>query len=466
VTLLRAATARHIEVVPEIDSPGHARAAIKAMEARARAGDARYLLSDPQDRSRYSSVQNYDDNAINACLESSYAFMAKVMDEVKEMYAEAGAPLRTWHVGADEVGAGAWTGSPACQKLYGTTPGLHSVDDVHPHFIRRVNQLAKERGLGLRGWSDGLRKTVAAAVTGPTDGAAKTILDPRADLAGNPVSVNWWGTLFWWDNAAHRMADAGYQVILSSPDFLYLDHPHEADPDERGYYWATRATSVRKLFSFISGNLPANAQLTRDQMGNDYAKVFARSAASPRPVEPLSRPRNIIGLEGSLWSETVRTRQQLEAMIFPRMLALAERAWHRAPWEPADGADVAARIDRRALDADWERFANLLGHKELPKLDRARIHYRLEVPGARLVDGALEVNVALPGLPLEYRSPSGSWTTYDRTRSPRLASTLVRSRAHDGRPGRAVPISSGPPPPVAEAPPAPAPPSPPPSPAP
>ena len=293
VTLLRAARARLIEVVPEIDSPGHARAAIKAMEVRARAGDGTYLLSDPQDTSKYNSAQNYDDNAINACLESSYAFMARVMDELKAMYAEGGVPLRTWHVGADEVGAGAWTGSPACQKLYGTTPGLRSVDDVHAYFIRRVNRLAKERGLGLRGWSDGLRKTVSAAAPGaggatisgeglPVTGT-KAILDRRADLAGNAASVNWWGTLFWWDNAAHRMANAGYQVILSSPDFLYLDHPYEADPEERGYYWGTRATSVRKLFSFVSGNLPANAQLTTTRWATTTEGVCA-NAGTPRPV--------------------------------------------------------------------------------------------------------------------------------------------------------------------------------------
>ena len=59
VEILKHAAARHIEVVPELEMPGHARAAIKAMEARARrltqAGDAegagRYLLSDPEDRS-------------------------------------------------------------------------------------------------------------------------------------------------------------------------------------------------------------------------------------------------------------------------------------------------------------------------------------------------------------------------------------------------------------------------------
>ena len=63
--ILRYAAARHIEVVPEVEMPGHARAAIKAMEARARArsqaGDAdgagRYRLSDPDDRSVYTSAQ-------------------------------------------------------------------------------------------------------------------------------------------------------------------------------------------------------------------------------------------------------------------------------------------------------------------------------------------------------------------------------------------------------------------------
>src|SRR5262249_59822072 len=85
--ILRYAAARHIEVIPEIEMPGHARAAIKAMEARARslaqAGDAagakRFLLSDPDDRSRYTSAQHYHDNVINPALPSTYAFVERVV---------------------------------------------------------------------------------------------------------------------------------------------------------------------------------------------------------------------------------------------------------------------------------------------------------------------------------------------------------------------------------------------------
>ncbi|HWE28599.1 MAG TPA: chitobiase/beta-hexosaminidase C-terminal domain-containing protein, partial [Polyangia bacterium] len=227
-------------------------------------------------------------------------------------------------------------------------------------------------------------------------------------------------------------------VILTNPDFLYFDHPYEADPDERGYYWATRFTDVRKLFSFISGDLPANAQLTVDRMGNDYTNVFQ---GSPNPVQALTHPENVVGLEGALWGETVRSDDFLEYMVFPRLLALAERAWHRADWEPADGTDYAATIDKAALAADWDRFANVLGHKELPKLDRAGIRYRIEVPGARIVAGTLQADIAAPGLSIEYQTADGGWKTYDAAHPPKLSSTQVRARTSDGRVGRAVAVT-------------------------
>jgi hexosaminidase len=77
--ILQHADALKIEIIPELEMPGHARAAIKAMEARSRtllkAGDAegatRFLLSEPEDRSVYTSVQNYHDNVMNPALRST-----------------------------------------------------------------------------------------------------------------------------------------------------------------------------------------------------------------------------------------------------------------------------------------------------------------------------------------------------------------------------------------------------------
>ncbi|HMJ52857.1 MAG TPA: family 20 glycosylhydrolase [Polyangiaceae bacterium] len=442
VDVLKFAAARYIEVIPEFDMPGHARAAIKSMQAR---GDAAHLLSDPMDTSTYESAQFYKDNAINACLDSSYAFVEKVMDEVKAMYTDAGVTLKTWHVGLDEVPPGTWTGSPICKLRFAADGGVKSADDLHAYFVRRVNALAKARGFAIQGWSDGLRKSVSLGDGGASE---KQFLDPVTDLDNNPVSVNWWGTLFWWDhhNSAYTIANKGYKVILTSPDFLYFDHPSEADPKERGYYWATRYTDVRKLFAYIPGNLPANSKLTKDRMGSDYQAAFDPTMADPTPPVNLNSAAadNIIGMEGAQWGETMRTTEMLESMIFPRLLALAERAWHRAAWEPADvsGTDwgKAVPIDAALLKADWERFANVLGQKELAKLAKMGVEYRVEIPGATIDAGVLRANVSLPGLPIEYKNGT-AWLPYVAASPPTTTSTEVRVKTGEGRVGRAIAVS-------------------------
>lgn len=87
------------------------------------------------------------------------------------------------------------------------------------------------------------------------------------------------------------------------------------------------------------------------------------------------------GVQGQLWSELVRTSDQLESMIFPRLIAMAERAWHKASWEN--------ETDKTKRDAeskkDWAAFANSLGSKELARLDALQIAYHIVPPGARLV---------------------------------------------------------------------------------
>ena len=84
-------------------------------------------------------------------------------------------------------------------------------------------------------------------------------------------------------------------------------------------------------------------------------------------------------MQGLLWSETVRTSEQFENKVFPRLLAVAERAWHRALWE--GGQDPRERGAGR--DRDWVKFANTLGYKELARLDRMGVKYRVPLAGAR-----------------------------------------------------------------------------------
>lgn len=87
------------------------------------------------------------------------------------------------------------------------------------------------------------------------------------------------------------------------------------------------------------------------------------------------------GIQGQSWAETIRTFDNWEYMVFPRLLALAERAWHKAPWESI--TDVNNR--KTELDKDWEAFANTLGYKELGRLDRMGVKYRVPLVGAKQV---------------------------------------------------------------------------------
>src|SRR5690606_26312604 len=123
---LKYANARHIRIIPEVETPGHARAAIKSMEARYQrlmeAGQEEkareYILSDLDDKSVYRSVQKWNDNVMNVALPSTYRFIEKVVDEIIDMYKAAEAPLYTIHLGGDEVPAGVWEKSPQVDRFF------------------------------------------------------------------------------------------------------------------------------------------------------------------------------------------------------------------------------------------------------------------------------------------------------------------------------------------------------------
>ncbi len=428
VEIVRAAQARHIEVIPALDLPGHSRAAIKAMELRAArltalgdsAGAARYRLSDPADTSVYRSVQGFTDNTINVCLESSYAFEEKVIDEIARMHVAAGQPLARYHIGGDET-PGAWTGSPACQDLSRRTG--QPIGSLGARFIERVAGSLAKRGVMPAAWSDGMAEV-------------------KAENMPAAVQSNSWEMLFDAGVATphHQANQPGWQLVLSTPDVTYFDHPYSPDPEERGNGWAARDLETRKAFEFMPENLPAHAEVWTDGGARPAAIVDA---------EPLKPGVRFAGVQAQLFSEMIHSDAQVDYMLFPRLVAFADRAWHQADWEiPYDSAGgrhdqstgrwTPALVERR--DADWRAFAGQLGARELPRLDKAGIRYRVPPAGARIVDGKLRANVSIPGLPIEYRTVGGDWTAY----AGEVAVTgpvEVRARSADGsRAGRATTV--------------------------
>jgi hexosaminidase len=150
-------------------------------------------------------------------------------------------------------------------------------------------------------------------------------------------------------------------------------------------------------------DLYANAD--RTFIGNEITNL---NALVGRVHPRLEKPKHILGLQGQVWTETIRTPRQFQEMVFPRLIALAERAWFKADWE-------SATPDKELLNADWSKFVSTIVTKELPKLESAGVHFYLPPPGAMIVDQHLLANSSLPDIIIEYSLDNGkSWREYTK----------------------------------------------------
>ena len=205
-----------------------------------------------------------------------------------------------------------------------------------------------------------------------------------------------WNNVCGWgrEDAAYRLANAGFDVVLCDATNLYFDLACEKDPLERGYYWAG-FVDTRAPFEFVPLDFFKNACQT--PMGQPLREdTFAdRVRLTPEGKS------HILGLQGELWSENIRSEENLDYTAFPRLIALAERAWSKSPkWASVDDS----KMRMREMERDWNEFANRLGQRELPRLDYldGGIGYRLPPPGAIVKDGLLQANTELPGLEIRY----------------------------------------------------------------
>ena len=228
IDIVRYAWSRGVEVVPEIESPGHARAAIVAMKARYnryiksdRKKAEEYMMWDPKDKSEYTSAQGYHDNVMNFATEGTYRFMEKVVDEIIAMYAQAGVPLKTIHIGGDEVPDGSWTGSPLALKFLKKNH-YSSVKMGAEYYLDRVSAMIASKGVAVGGWqevamhhSDEYNEKVA----------------PRFNR------VNVWSTLGRSDTIPYSIANNGFPVVLSNVTNLYFDMVYNWHPQEKGLNW-------------------------------------------------------------------------------------------------------------------------------------------------------------------------------------------------------------------------------------
>ncbi len=419
IELLRYATARHIRVIPEIETPGHARAAIYSMEKRYRdlmakgqkEAAEKYRLKDPEDKSEYRSVQGWRDNVVNVALPSVYNFMEKVTDELLAMYKEAGAPLETIHFGGDEVPPGVWEKSPAVNALLAKEPSIKNVDELWKYYFSKVNSMLESRNLYLYGWEEiGMKKVFKNGKKRMVEDSSLAHLRYQTDVWNNLLGTGA-------EDLAYRMANLGYRVVLSNVTNNYADMSATKSFNEPGMFWAGYV-DMDKPFYFIPYNYYKNSR--EDLDGNPVSPNAYRG----KQTLTQEGKKNIVGLQIALWGETIATAERFEYMLLPKLLSGAERAWSKDPdWatEPDTAkSEVLYRVE-------WNKFVQRVWTRELPRLDHyaGGYNYRIPTPGVLLENGKVKANNQSPDLKIRYTTDG----TEPTLNSPLYTSPLT-SKGH------------------------------------
>ena len=372
IDLLRYAWKHGVNIIPEIETPGHARAAIVAMKNRAASNPTakQYRLWDEKNTSVYTSAQSYHDNVLNVASDDVYLFIDYVVGELQQMYKEAGLKLEVVHLGGDEVARGAWDQSPDVQALM-QREGLKDQHDVHAYFLKRISTLLEARKIRIEGWQEiGLDNT-------PEYNA---LMIPR--VAG----VNAWSTVGSRSDVPYRLANDGYPVILSNVTNFYLDMGYSWHQNEQGLHWGGKVDEF-DAWSALPTNLYASARTAVDGTPIDITTASEGKAK-------LERPNNIIGIQAQLWGETLRNFDQVQYMMLPKMMGVSERAWTAAP---------------------RHQYNLKIGTRELPLLNSMGFNFRVGPPGIKVADGMLLINTQYPDEMVTY-TLDGSEPTIDSPR--------------------------------------------------
>jgi hexosaminidase len=284
------AAERHVQIVPEIDMPGHITSAIAAYPELGNTG-----VPVP-----VATTVGIHEDILNV-EESTLLFLEDVLGELLELF-----PGDTVHVGGDEVPVTQWEASAAAQQRI-VELGLADAHGLATYVTNRVGAFLTANGRRYIGWNDILRE----------------------GLAPDAAIMAWFGA-----KPAVDAAKAGRDVVTAPIDRTYFDFANALPlpPDEQALLEGTGANP---------GGFPFFTTTVEEAYGYE-----------PIP-EGLTdeEAAHILGAQGQLWSEWIADARDVEVQGFPRLSALAEVVW--TPVERRDHADFAARLEihRARLDA-------------------------------------------------------------------------------------------------------------------
>ena len=240
------AATRHVQIIPEIDMPGHAQAALAAYPELG-AIDSHPTLPVSPKWGVHSHLFNLEPG--------TFEFLQNVLDEVLQLF-----PSRYVHIGGDEAVKDEWNASASVQAR-ARLLGIRDADALQAYFTRRIGRYLSAKGRRAVGWDE--------------------ILQPG--LAADAVVMSWHGA-----SAAHAAAVMGNDAVLAPDPLLYLDHrqsPLAGEPPGR-----IAVLSLKGVYDFE----PHDAKLSEAQQQHVLglqAELWTEHMQTERRVEWMALPR-------------------------------------------------------------------------------------------------------------------------------------------------------------------------------
>lgn len=261
--LVQYAAVRYVNILPEIDVPGHSLAALASYpELSCTPGE--YYVS-PGDRFMIwpGGGQHFYgllDNTICPANEKAYEFLDKVFTEVAQLF-----PFPYIHMGGDETARNFWEKSEQIKALM-QKEKLKDLDEVQSYFVKRVEKIINSKGKKMIGWDEIL----------------------QGGLAPNAAVMSWRGM-----KGGIEAAKMGHEVVMSPTDFAYLD--------------------------YMQGDASIEPPV--------YATLRLKKAYQFEPLPDGVDAKLIKGGQANLWSEQVYNMRHAQYMTWPRAFAIAEALW-------------------------------------------------------------------------------------------------------------------------------------------
>ncbi|MCQ6961214.1 beta-N-acetylhexosaminidase [Mucilaginibacter aquariorum] len=261
--VIKYAKDRFVNIMPEVDVPGHSLAAVVAYpELSATAGADKYSVRSGERIMDWSKPGHpaLVDNTLNPAGEFTYTFLDKVVGEIAELF-----PFPYIHMGGDECAKNFWEQSDAVKALM-AKENLKTQEEVQSYFEKRLEKIVESKGKKFMGWDEIL----------------------EGGIGPNAALMSWRGV-----KGGIEAAKLGHEVVMSPTTFVYLDYMQSDRIMEPRVYASLR---LSKTYEFDPVPAGVDAKLIK-------------------------------GGQANLWTEQVYNIRQAEYMTWPRGFALAESVW-------------------------------------------------------------------------------------------------------------------------------------------